>query len=171
MALARYASGGESSRFIGLMNQKARLLGCARTNFKNPNGLPAHGHLTTALDLLRIFQAAISVPEIRSICTTERCVLATAAKRQILENHNKLLGRYDGMGPAKTGWTASSRHTYAASCTRNGRELQIIILNSPDKWRDATALFNYGFTHLPASIPATAGPSSPMAATTLVKQG
>jgi D-alanyl-D-alanine carboxypeptidase len=57
------------------------------------------------------------------------------------------------MGPAKTGWTLASQHTYAAAAVRDGRELQLIILHSQDKWRDATMLFDYGFAHLPPIPP------------------
>ena len=49
------------------------------------------------------------------------------------------------MGPAKTGWTVASRHTYAAAVTRNGRELLLTLLDSPNKWADAQILFNWGF--------------------------
>ena len=63
----------------------------------------------------------------------------------MLHNHNKLLGVYPGMGPAKTGWTVASRHTYAASVTRNGRELLLTLLDSPNKWLDSEILFNWGF--------------------------
>jgi D-alanyl-D-alanine carboxypeptidase len=55
------------------------------------------------------------------------------------------LGVYPGMGPAKTGWTVDSKHTYAASATREGRQLQLIILHSANKWNDAEALFDFGF--------------------------
>ena len=45
------------------------------------------------------------------------------------------------MGPAKTGWTIRSRHTFAAAATRDGRELHLILLQSANKWADATALW------------------------------
>ncbi len=143
-ALARYA-GGSLDHFVDLMNARALALGCHHTHFVNPNGLPSPGQYTCAEDLLKIFEAAIAVPDIRSICSTEFYILRTAAKTQRLKNHNRLLGRYDGMGPAKTGWTHAARHTYAASATRNGNELHLVLLYSTDKWTDATALFDYGF--------------------------
>jgi D-alanyl-D-alanine carboxypeptidase len=77
--------------------------------------------------------------------TTSGFYIQTRSGRQYLKNHNLLLGRYYGMGPAKTGWTRASRHTYAASATREGRELHLIILNSPDKWTDAQEMFDFGF--------------------------
>ena len=56
------------------------------------------------------------------------------------------------MGPAKTGWTVASRHTYAGAVTRNGRELLLTLLDSPNKWTDAQILFNWGFAQ-PSSNP------------------
>ncbi len=144
LALARH-TGGSVEKFVALMNARARELGCTNSVFVNPNGLPAPGQVTTAVDLLKIFQAAMAVPELREICRTPRLQLKTAAGLQTLRNHNKLLGVYPGMGPAKTGWTLSSRHTYAASATRDGHELHLILLHSANKWTDAKALFDFGF--------------------------
>jgi D-alanyl-D-alanine carboxypeptidase len=144
LALARH-TGGSVEKFVAIMNARARELGCTNSLFKNPNGLPAPGQVTTACDLLKIFQAAMAVPELREICRTPGIALKTAAGLQTLNNHNKLLGVYPGMGPAKTGWTLRSRHTFAASATRDGRELHLILLHSADKWADARALFDFGF--------------------------
>jgi D-alanyl-D-alanine carboxypeptidase len=144
MALARFTSGSVPA-FVALMNTRARELGCVNSVFKTPNGLPAPNQVTTARDLLKIFQAAMAIPELRRICQTPSLTLTTAVGRQVLKNHNKLLGVYPGMGPAKTGWTRASEHTYAASATRDGRELQLILLHSTNKWADAELLFNYGF--------------------------
>lgn len=144
LALARHTA-GSAAKFVAMMNARARELGCTQSVFKTPNGLPAPGQVTTAQDLLKIFDAAIAVPELREICRTPSLTLSTAAGRQTLKNHNKLLGAYPGMGPAKTGWTINSRHTYAASATRDGHELHLILLHSANKWADAEALFNFGF--------------------------
>lgn len=170
MALARY-TGGNLPNFINMMNNRAVRLGCRNSNFKSPNGLPTPGQYTTSEDLMKIFQAFVNIPELRRIASTKTYFLKTAARSQTLKNHNKLLGVYNGMGPAKTGWTYTSQHTYAAAVVRNGRELHLTILDSPNKWSDATALFDYGFAHLPpdpaipatttAAAPATASPEAP----------
>lgn len=144
MALARFTSGSVRA-FVALMNARARELGCSGSVFQTPNGLPAPNQVTTARDLLKIFQAAMAIPELRQICQTRSLMLTTAVGRQVLKNHNSLLGVYPGMGPAKTGWTRASEHTYAASATRDGRELQLTLLHSTNKWADAELLFNYGF--------------------------
>ena len=152
MAIARYVA-GSSSAFVDQMNQRAVALGCTRTRFANPNGLPAPNEYTTAHDLHKIFQKVLTIPELRQIMRMKSYTIETESGTHNLKNHNRLLGLYPGMGPAKTGWTLSSRHTYAASASRDGRELHLIILNSKDKWPDAVALFNYGFANLAPLAP------------------
>ena len=105
----------------------------------------------------------LAVPELRQICAIRQYIHTTQMGTQQHKNHNRLLGNYPGMGPAKTGWTVSSRHTYAASATRNGRELLLIILNSANKWNDAKLLFDYGFSLAP-SKPAEPKPQGVLAA-------
>ena len=48
-----------------IMNQRARELGAARSNFMNPNGLPMPGQYSTARDLSLIARAAYANPVIR----------------------------------------------------------------------------------------------------------
>jgi D-alanyl-D-alanine carboxypeptidase len=156
MTLARYTAGSVPA-FIDLMNARAKQLGCTNSTFKSPNGLPMDGQFTTAADLLRIFKAAIAIPELREILSTKEFHLTTQAGSRIITNHNKLLGTFPGMGPAKTGWTSESAHTYAAAATRNQHELYLIILDSKDKWHDAETLFNYGFARV---APDPASPSA-----------
>ncbi|MFH1067090.1 MAG: D-alanyl-D-alanine carboxypeptidase family protein [bacterium] len=149
MALARIVAGSVEN-FVVMMDLRAKELGCLNTSFANPNGLPdSKPQHTTAHDMLLIFQKFLSIPELNQIAQMPTFTLRTRVGSQIVRNHNKLLGKYPGMGPAKTGWTRASRHTYAAAVARNGRELRLIILNSPNKWDDSKMLFDYGFAHLP----------------------
>lgn len=161
-ALGRYVA-GSSEAFVDMMNQRALAMGLFNTHFFNPNGLPAPAgtHYTSCADLMHIFRAVISYPELREICSTKEYVLHTEARTQVLRNHNLLLGRYPGMGPAKTGWTEASRHTYAASVTRDGRELLLTLLDSTNKWKDAEILFNWGFSQPPSVTSGGDGPTFP----------
>jgi D-alanyl-D-alanine carboxypeptidase len=167
-ALGR-AVAGSNAAFVQMMNQRALAMGCFNTHFANPNGLPAPAgtHYTSCADLMRIFRAVIAYPDLRKILSTKEYEITTASGTHILRNHNRLLGFYPGMGPAKTGWTEAARHTYAAAATRmeNGkpRELQLIILDSPDKWTDAKILFNWGFSQSPPP-PVESAPESPVPA-------
>lgn len=152
MALARYVA-GSTARFVNIMNARARELGCSSTNFKNPNGLPAAGQLTTCQDLMRIFNSVLAISSLRAICEMKGFYLSTEAGKQWVRNHNRLLGRYPGMGPAKTGWTVTSRHTFAAAAKRGDVELRLTLLNSADKWSDSRALFDYGFAKAGVASP------------------
>jgi len=133
--------------FVDMMNEKALAMGLLNTHFHNPNGLPAPAgtHYTSCADLMKIFQAVLRYPELRQICSTLDYSFTSRSGFHHFHNHNRLLAYYPGMGAAKTGWTVASRHTYAASCHRNGRELLLTLLDSNDKWSDAMILFNWAF--------------------------
>ncbi len=161
-ALGRYVA-GSTDAFVAMMNQRALAMGCFNTHFANPNGLPAPTgtHYTSCADLMRIFQKVIAYPDLRKICSTKEYTLETASGVHTFHNHNRLLGYYPGMGPAKTGWTIASRHTYAASVTQNGREILLTLLDSPNKWADAQILFNWGFAQSSSTPADTTPPSAP----------
>jgi D-alanyl-D-alanine carboxypeptidase len=152
---------GSTPAFVDMMNQKALAMGLFNTHFYNPNGLPAPTgtHYTSAADLMKIFQAVLKYPELRKIMSTKEYTIRTASGVHNLRNHNRLLGYYPGMGPAKTGWTVASRHTYACSVTLKGREILLTLLDSPNKWADAQILYNWAFSQagsggaLPAEEP------------------
>jgi D-alanyl-D-alanine carboxypeptidase len=150
-ALGRYVAGSDAA-FVQMMNQRALAMGCFNTHFNNPNGLPAPSgtHYTSCADLMRIFQAVLKYPELAKIMSTKEYTIATKSGVHNLRNHNRLLGAYLGMGPAKTGWTVASRHTYACAATRNGHTLLLTLLDSPDKWFDTQILFNWGFAQVEA---------------------
>lgn len=61
VALAEHIAGSVES-FVDMMNDSARKLGCANTNFVNPTGLPADGHYTSAMDLALLLKECISHP-------------------------------------------------------------------------------------------------------------
>jgi len=160
LALAR-ATSGSASQFVRDMNAEALQLGMTRTRFGNPHGLPGTGQVTTARDLMVLFNVFLSKPELRRMAQTPAYHLRTAIGLQRMKNHNKLLGVYPGMGPAKTGWTYESRHTFAAAAKRDGRELRLTLLRSANKWKDTRLLFDYGFANLP---PAPVPPPTSLAA-------
>lgn len=153
MALAR-ASSGSVKQFVADMNAEAIKLGMTDSHFGNPHGLPGTSQRTTARDLMKLFNSFLSIPSFRQMAQTQVYHLRTAIGVQRMRNHNKLLGAYPGMGPAKTGWTYEARHTFAAAATRDGRELRLTLLKSANKWQDTRLLFDYGFANLsPAPAP------------------
>ena len=144
------AVAGSDAAFVEMMNQRALAMGLFNTHFHNPNGLPAPSgtHFTSCADLMVIFKAVLKYPDLAEIMQTKYYEIETQSGHHVLRNHNRLLGYYPGMGPAKTGWTEASRHTYACEVTQNGHHLLLTLLDSPDKWKDAVILFNWGFARL-----------------------
>ncbi len=151
------AVAGSDPAFVDMMNQRALAMGLFNTHFHNPNGLPAPAgtHFTSCADLMVIFKAVLKYPELAKIMETKSYEIRTESGVHELRNHNRLLGYYPGMGPAKTGWTEASRHTYACEVTQNGHRLLLTLLDSQDKWRDAVILFNWGFARLNSDTPPT----------------
>lgn len=153
-ALGRHVA-GTTPAFIEMMNERALAMGCFNTHFNNPNGLPAPAgtHFTSCADLMKIFRQVLKYPELVTILSTKDYEIHTASGTHMLRNHNRLLGYYPGMGPAKTGWTVASRHTYACAVTQNGRTILLTLLDSPNKWQDAQILFNWAFSQEPGATP------------------
>jgi D-alanyl-D-alanine carboxypeptidase len=148
-ALGRYVAGSNEA-FVQMMNERALAMGLFNTRFDNPNGLPAPAgtHFTSCADLMKIFRAVIKYPELARILSTKEYTIETASGMHTLRNHNRLLGYYPGMGPAKTGWTEAAHHTYACAVTQNGHTILLTLLDSPNKWKDAQILFNWGFAQV-----------------------
>lgn len=145
------AVSGSVEDFAGLMNDKAREIGCTNTNFENPNGLPNDGHYSTARDMAKISMYCLQNWDFRDIVATQRETihwLSPSNHSMRVENTNKLLGTYKGTTGLKTGWTIAAGGCLAASAKRGEVELIAIVMHSEDtvtRFQDAAALLDYGF--------------------------
>ena len=54
-------------------------------------------------------------------------------------------GRLAGVDGVKTGYTRTARQTLVGTVTRDGHRLIAVVLRSPDRAYDGTALLNWGF--------------------------
>ena len=70
MVLADFVGGGDINKFVEMMNKKAKELGCKNTHFANPDGLHDKNHYTTASDMAKITQYALTLPEFSTITNT-----------------------------------------------------------------------------------------------------
>ena len=119
--------GGSIDGFSELMNQNAQRLGMTQTNFVNPNGLPADGHVTSARDLAILARAIIhDLPEYEYFVH----IPSIRYGRRITQNFNKLIGRYPGADGFKTGFICASGYNLVASATRNGKRLIAVVLGA-----------------------------------------
>ncbi len=140
--------GGSIDGFAELMNKKAESLGLLNSQFKNPHGLDAEGHFTSAHDLALITAHALKNPLFSEIVSTYKYnISGKDGTRRYLVNHNKLLRMYDGCVGVKTGYTKADGRCLVSAAKRNGMTLIAVTLSAPDDWRDHTAMLDYGFTY------------------------
>jgi len=142
VAIAEHIS-GSVAEFSKLMTQTAQKLGCHNTSFKNPNGLDADGHHTTAYELALITREALKSPVFADVVSTSNY---TDSSGRHFTNHNKLLYMYDGCTGVKTGYTKKSGRTLVSSASRNGVNLIAVTLSAPDDWNDHIKMFDFGFS-------------------------
>lgn len=135
--------GGSIDGFADKMNAKAKEIGLTDTHFTNPHGLADDGHYTTARDLAKLAAYALRNPTFKKICSCKKTFLSGD---RLVVNHNKLLFSYEGACGVKTGFTKATGRCLVSAAERNGVRLIAVTLNSPDDWREHTAMLDYGFS-------------------------
>ncbi|MFM8699838.1 MAG: serine hydrolase [Hyphomicrobiales bacterium] len=117
--------GGTEANFAQIMTKKARSLGMSRTLFANASGLPNSRQTTTARDLVRLGKAIQDrFPRYYSYFSTESFTYEGA----VIGNHNKLLGRVEGVDGIKTGYTNRSGFNLLTSVKDKDRRIVAVIL-------------------------------------------
>jgi D-alanyl-D-alanine carboxypeptidase (penicillin-binding protein 5/6) len=138
---------GSEELFAHLMNKKAFVLGAVSTTFKNSNGLPAEGHLSTCHDLFIISRAALQKPFFaETVAKTEEYIDHPGYPQgKLVKNTNRLLATYPGMKGIKTGTTDAAGKCLIGLAERNGRQLVTVVLRADDRYSATKTLFDYGF--------------------------
>lgn len=142
--------GGSCEEFAGKMNKLAAKLGAKDTNFMNPNGLEDENHYTTAYDLAKITQYAMTKPEFREIVSTRLYKAEyTKADGEHFEleyiNHNRLLGELEGCEGVKTGFTSEAGRCLVSDVKRGDAEYITVTLNDSNDWSDHKELYALAF--------------------------
>jgi len=156
VALAEHIAGSVDA-FVGEMNAAAEKLGMQSSAFRNPHGLPARGHYTTAHDLALLAKAIINeFPDFYSLYA-EREFSYNDIKQQ---NRNALLWRDPSVDGLKTGYTDDAGYCIVSSAQRDGMRLIAIVLGAPSaRTRNdgAERLLEYGFGNFETHKLYTAG--------------
>ncbi|WP_082653444.1 D-alanyl-D-alanine carboxypeptidase family protein [Aureimonas sp. AU22] len=117
--------GGTESRFAEMMTAKARKLGMSRTNFENANGLPNDAQMTTARDMATLGIALREhFPQYYKYFSTR----SFKFRGQTIGNHNRLLGRVEGVDGIKTGYINKSGFNLVTSVVRGDRKLVAVVM-------------------------------------------
>lgn len=156
--------------FAGLMNQKARELGCENTYYITPNGLDAtenitlnngetvqRQHETTAEELARIMAYCIKQSpksgEFLEITRTASHSFTANGRSFSCNNHNAFLSMMEGALSGKTGFTNKAGYCYVGALERDGKTFVVALLacgwpnHKTYKWSDTRALMEYGLEH------------------------
>jgi D-alanyl-D-alanine carboxypeptidase len=125
VAVAENVAGSEDE-FARLMTARARSLGMRSTAFYNPHGLPhSPPNITTARDLTILARAIQErFPRYYPMFSARSASIAGGNYR----NHNKLLGRVEGVDGIKTGYTRLSGFNLMTSAKADGRHIVSIVL-------------------------------------------
>jgi len=167
LAVAREV-GGSVPAFVVMMNEKARALGMYHTVFRSPNGLPppsrriANGDLTTPRDFALLCRYLILHTDILTYTSVKNRLFGVNLRfpPTPMTNHDRLLGRVNGVDGLKTGFTDGAGFCMAATARRGNRRIIVVIMGSPGQTiRDveATELLERGFA---ADLAAFAAPAA-----------
>jgi D-alanyl-D-alanine carboxypeptidase (penicillin-binding protein 5/6) len=144
VALAEHVAGSVED-FAELMNEQAAALGMRDSQFRNPHGLPARGHYTTARDLAVLAAALIADFPDRYALLKEREYSYNGINQY---NRNALLRRDDSVDGLKTGHTDAAGYCIVTSAERSGMRLIAVVLGAKtanERNEHAQALVDYGF--------------------------
>lgn len=144
IALAEHVA-GSTDAFATLMNMYAKRIGMTQSNFVNPHGLPADGHMTTARDLAILGRALIrDFPKAYSYNKIKEFTVGPITQ----PNRNLLLWRDPSVDGIKTGHTSAAGYCLMASAQRGDQRLISVVMGSTSEEQravDSQALLNWGF--------------------------
>ncbi|HHX00592.1 MAG TPA: D-alanyl-D-alanine carboxypeptidase [Acholeplasmataceae bacterium] len=145
------AIGGSETNFVKMMNHKAKQIGATNTVFKNCNGLPEPGHVSTARDMAIMGAYLVNHhPEILDYTKIYEDYLREGQPNRFwLVNTNKLVKFVEGVDGIKTGWTNESGYCLTATIKRdNKRFIAVTMGNSDPKVRNAEIMqmLNYALS-------------------------
>lgn len=159
VAIAESISGTVES-FSGLMDKKAKEIGCEKTNFVTPNGLDGVDlegeHGTTAEDLAKIMRYCIMIsPQKEKFIEITRVQQyqfsnLKGSKSYSCTNHNAFLNMMQEAISGKTGYTSKAGYCYVGAVESEGRTFIVSLLGCgwPNhknyKWEDMKELVTYG---------------------------
>ena len=149
--------GGTEDKFVEMMNNKCKELGCTHTKFVNPHGLDAEGHFSSARDMSLMGSYLVNnYPEILEFTSIyEDYLQRPDGSSTWLVNTNKLVRFYQDVDGLKTGFTETAGYCLTSTAKKNNMRLIGVVMgvDSPDnRTSDTVKLLNYGFNTFKLSV-------------------
>ena len=167
---------GSEEAFVRLMNQRAAELGLENTQYRNPSGLDAEGHYSSARDLATLAAHALENEDFADIVSKQeiRMAFGNPPYNRSLYTTNKLLERYPYAIGVKTGYTDDAGLCLVTAAEKDGTRLIIVTLNGKDDVNTHMRLYEHFFPLLAPgdlsgfteglSVPVTGGTRDSVAA-------
>lgn len=151
---------GSQERFVARMNLAAATLGLDDTHFRNPIGLDAKGHYTSAADLAKLGRVLMDMPRFRPIAGARTAVLKSYSPPLTIENIDSFLLDNEWARGIKTGHTLKAGYVLASDGRRRATELIATVIGAPTETsrdEESVRLLDYGFSLYTKEVPLRQG--------------
>jgi serine-type D-Ala-D-Ala carboxypeptidase (penicillin-binding protein 5/6) len=131
--------------FVRRMNTRAEELGLTCSRFSTPNGIKDEGNHSCVLDLATLARMDLANPIVRRIVGTRRFRTPFPIKGGYLDlfNINPFIDD-PGVTGVKTGLTNAAGRCYVITAKISGLHLGVVLLNTPDPFRQVPRLLQAG---------------------------
>ena len=146
IALAQHDSGSVPA-FVRRMNDWRRRLGLGCSRFSSPSGILDQGNYSCPRDLAALARADLANRRIRRVVGARHARFPFPVKGGYLDLYNNnpfILMGMKGITGVKTGYTDAAGRCYVTTRRRNGHELGVVLLNTPNPLDQVPALLRAG---------------------------
>lgn len=148
LVLADYVGNGSVESFVKLMNDKVKELGLKNTNFTNPHGLHDANQYTTAYDMYKIAQYAISLPHFMEICNTTTYYIDSEDDEPLVTSNHMIDPNrggdyyYEYAKGIKTGTTDEAGYCLVSTAVKDGVAYLCVAMHAPCYDKDGESVDN-----------------------------
>lgn len=165
--------GGDIDTFVGMMNDKAKELGCKNTHFANPHGFHDPDHYTTPYDITLFMKAAMEYDLFQKIVTSPNYTIPATnlSEQRTVHNTNALTSNWTYTGylyapgtGGKTGSTDEAGKCLVETAKKGDTYLISVVMGEPEKvtladgtevvaqFYDTIQLLNWGFENFQRTV-------------------
>ena len=135
--------GGSIQGFSEIMNNYAISIGLVDSHFESPHGLDSREHYTSAYDLALLTSIGMEDETFKEIVGTKEISRNKYNFTRDYSNINKILWKIPGANGVKTGYTGQAGKCLVSSVNINDKNIIIVVLNCPDRWRVTEKIYNH----------------------------
>ena len=164
--LANYIGGGDTQKFVSMMNEKALSLNCENTHFENPDGIYNENQYTTATDMYKITKYAMNNPDFLNIVSKSEYTMF-GDERDPVVTTNRMIDKKRGgkyycpwVKGIKTGYVDEAGRCLISYASKDGKVYVTVAMGGPTKdsegnaisdnmaMMDTLALYNWAYENL-----------------------